>query len=503
MSELAVGTDKFESHNPATGEVVATLPIHTAEEVQAAVGRAGPAAQWWADTGFAARRRRLKAFKGALARRSNELAELIHAETGKPVDDALIEIMLVLDHIEWASRHAERVLSRHRVRSSPWLAQHRSAVSYHPMGVVGVIGPWNYPLFTPMQSLAYALAAGNAVIFKPSEFTPAVGEWIVEALGEAIPEAPVAQLVTGFGETGAALCRAGVDKLAFTGSADTGRKVMAACAETLTPVLMECGGKDAMIVDDDADLDAAADAAVWGGMWHAGQSCIGVERVYATAPVYDAFLNKVVAKAGTVHAGYEDGAEIGPITMPGQLDVIESHLSDAFERGARALVGGPNAVRAPFVDPVVLVDVPEDAAVMRDETFGPVLPIAKVADAEEALTRTNAGKNLASSVFGQQRAEALAARVKAGMTSVNSVMSYAGMPTLPFGGVGESGFGRTHGEQGLREFTYPKATTVERVRPPVPTLSFDRPDWLMSTLRGVMRLRHGWARPGYGTGSKR
>ena len=237
------------------------------------------AARWWDDVGPDVRRERMLAWKGVVTRRIDELAQLVHRENGKPVDDALLEILATIDHVDWAAKHAQRVLRRRRVRTTLLTANQTASLEYLPLGVVGVIGPWNFPVFTPMGSIVYALAAGNAVVFKPSELTPAVGAWLVRTFGDVVPEQPVLQLVTGDGSTGTALCRAGVDKLAFTGSTATAKKVMAVCAETLTPVLLECGGKDAMVIDEDADLDAAADQAAWGGFSNAGQACIGIERV--------------------------------------------------------------------------------------------------------------------------------------------------------------------------------------------------------------------------------
>ena len=258
----------LETVNPATGEVLATFPVHGHREVDAAVASAREAAAWWAGLGWAGRRIRLLAWKSHLVRYMGRLAQLVHCETGKPLDDATLEIILAVLHIDWAARHARRVLRPRRVPSGLAAINLASAVEYQPLGVVGVIGPWNYPVFTPVGSIAYALAAGNAVVFKPSELTPATGDWLVRSFGEALgifaePQ-PVLQLVTGEGATGEALVRSGVDKIAFTGSADTARKVMAAAADTLTPVVAECGGKDALLVGADADLDAAADAAAWG-----------------------------------------------------------------------------------------------------------------------------------------------------------------------------------------------------------------------------------------------
>lgn len=463
--------ETFESLNPATGAVVGTYPAHTAEEVEAAVARARAAAQWWASLGFAGRAERLARWRGALARRMSELGEVITAETGKPAGDAQLELVLAIEHLAWAAKHARKVLGPQRRAPGLLLSNQAASVEYHPLGVVGVIGPWNYPVYTPLGSISYALAAGNAVVFKPSEYTPGVGKWLVESFAEAAPEHPVLQLVTGFGETGAALTRAGVDKLAFTGSAATGKKVMATAAETLTPVVIEAGGKDPLLVDADADLDAAADATVWGAFSNAGQTCAGVERVYVHERVYDAFVAKVVDKAERIEAG----EHYGPMTMPSQLDVVRRHIEDALARGGRALVGGNGAVGERFVRPTVLVDVPEDCSAVREETFGPTVTIAKVADMDEAIEKANDSPyGLGSTVFSKSRGMELARRLRTGQTAINAPLSFAGIASLPFGGSGESGFGRIHGPEGLREFARPKAIARQRFTAPIALTSFAR-----------------------------
>jgi acyl-CoA reductase-like NAD-dependent aldehyde dehydrogenase len=267
---------------------------------------------------------------------------------------------------------------------------------------------------------------------------------------------------------------------------------MAACAESLTPVLIEAGGKDAMIVDSDADLDAAAEACVWGGLTNAGQTCIGIERVYAVESVYDAFLAKVVDRAGKLTVGAGDGADIGPITMPEQLEVIRRHIADAMSRGGRAVVGGLDAVRPPYVKPTILVDVPEDSPAVREETFGPTITIKKVSDAEEAVRLANGVRyGLGSAVFGRRRALDIARRLRSGMTSINSTLVFVGMPTLPFGGIGDSGFGRIHGEDGLREFSRAKAITRRRARSLLPTTTFDRTDKQAEMIVKAIRLIYG------------
>ncbi|HKE16399.1 MAG TPA: aldehyde dehydrogenase family protein [Kofleriaceae bacterium] len=483
--------EAIESLSPATGEILGTVPIAGPDEVTAAVARARSAAARWAELTAAGRRAELAAWRRALAARADDLADLIHRENGKPRTDAIFEVMMALSHLHHAGERAEKALRPHRVPSG-LMANFRCSVSYHPLGVVGVIGPWNYPIFTPMGSIAYALAAGNAVVFKPSEYTPLVGQLMGEIARQAFTVADVFQVLTGDGRTGAALARAELDKVAFTGSASTGKRVMAAAAERLTPVLMELGGKDPMVVADDADLDKAAEAAVWGAMSNAGQACVSIERCYVVDAVYQPFVDKVLAEARQVRWGADDDAHIGAITMPRQVDVIRDHLEDAVARGARVLLGGPGEIRGHFVPPTVLVDVTPAMKIMSEETFGPILPIQRVATVEDAVVQANATRyGLGSAVFGKARVRELADRVRAGMTSINSALAFAAVPSLPFGGVGDSGFGRIHGDEGLREFTRTKATAEERFSLPVALLTFRLPRNTYDRVRGLIHHLHG------------
>ncbi|ROP32351.1 acyl-CoA reductase-like NAD-dependent aldehyde dehydrogenase [Couchioplanes caeruleus] len=476
------------STSPATGAEAGRVPVADAAAVTAAVERARAAGAWWAGLGFEERKIRMLRWRALLAERLEELAALTHTETGKPVADAIVEASAAIEHTDWAARHARRVLGPRRTRSRLLLAEHAGHLEYQPYGVIGVIGPWNYPILTPLGPISGALAAGNAVVLKPSEYTPAVGQWLVDTFAEIVPERPVLQAIHGLGDVGALLCRSGVGKVAFTGSTATGKKVMAACAETLTPVIIEAGGKDALIVDADADVNAAAEAAVWGAMTNAGQTCIGIERVYAVAPVYDAFVDAVVAKAGKLTIG----EDIGPMTMPGQLDVVRRHIDDALKSGGRAVLGGAEAVQPPHVAPTVLVDVPEDSAAIREETFGPTLTITKVADADEAVVRANAlPYGLGGAVFGKANAIRIARRLRTGMVSVNSTLSFVGMANLPFGGVGDSGFGRIHGEDGLREFAVPKAITVRRAPSMLPAMTFERTPAQVQRIVKALKLLYG------------
>jgi len=486
-------TDKLESLNPATGDVVGVHAVDDAAAVDAAVARAREAAGWWAGLGFDGRKQVLGQWRGVLTRRMAQLADVVHQETGKPHADAQLEIGLAIDHLAWVGSHAEKVLGRRRVSPGLLLANQAASVEYLPLGVVGVIGPWNYPVFTPMGSIAYALGAGNAVVFKPSELTPGVGVWLADSLREVVPDHALLQTVTGFGETGAALCRAAIDKLAFTGSTATAKKVMATCAERLTPVLIEAGGKDALLVDEDADVTAAADAAAWGAFSNAGQTCIGVERVYVHDRVHDRFVDELTRRARSIHAGVDADAKLGPMTMPSQVDVVRRHVDDALARGGRAVVGGEDAIGERFVQPTVLVDVPEDSLAVTQETFGPTLTVTRVRDMDEAVELANAGRyGLGSAVFSDKRGAELARRLRSGMTAVNSVIAFAAVPGLPFGGVGDSGFGRIHGPDGLREFTYAKAVTRQRFKPVLNLTTFDRTpeqDTMFATLLTALHGR--------------
>lgn len=479
--------DVVESVNPASGEVIGTAAVHSPDEVDAAVSRARTAARRWGALGFEGRRAELFSFRRALATRAEEIADLIHRENGKPLVDATNEVLGSLSHLHHAALRAEKVLRKKRV-SPGLMANLRAEISYHPLGVVGVIGPWNYPMFTPFGSIAYALAAGNAVVFKPSELTPLVGVLLGEIARDSMNTENVFQVVTGYGETGAALARSSVDKIAFTGSPATGRRVMAAAAERLTPVLMELGGKDALIVSSDADLDRAAHDAVYGAMHNAGQTCVSIERCYVEDAVYEDFVEKVVAEAKSVR----QGEHIGAITMPRQVEVIREHLEDAVAKGASVRLGGVQAIRGNFVEPTVLTEVTADMKVLREETFGPVLPIVRVGSTEEAIELANSTSyGLGSAIFGKARVRELADRIRAGMTSINSVLAFASVPSLPFGGIGDSGFGRIHGDEGLREFSRTKSTVEERFPLPMNVFSFKVPDNASQRMVAAIRQLYG------------
>ncbi|MFG2972490.1 aldehyde dehydrogenase family protein [Streptomyces sp. NPDC048331] len=463
----------------------------TASDIDRTLARAREAAADWSSLAFGERERGLRRWAAELAGSRADVVAVIRKETGKPAADAELELLVGLEHLAWTARHARRVLRPRRVSPGLLAAEHRALVARRPLGVVGVIGPWNYPALTPLGILAGVLAAGNAAVFKPSEYTTETGRALVDAFHRANPaSADTLRLLAGGARAGEALCRAGVDKVAFTGSTLTGRAVMAACADSLTPVVLECGGNDALIVAADADVRAAARAAAWGAFSNAGQTCAGVERIYVDRAVGAEFVGALTAELARVRAG----DHYGRLTTAEQENVVRVHVEDAAAHGGRFLVGGPESFRASgLVDPVVLADVPEDRPAVREETFGPVVVVRLVRDLDEGVARANAvPQALGAAVYSRSADASVAGRLRAGMVSVNGVLTFGGIPGLPFGGNGASGFGRVHGREGLLEFTSAQAVTVRRAHLTGSGLTRLRSAWWKPlALRALIRLRHG------------
>ncbi|MEY3400162.1 MAG: hypothetical protein RLZZ486_630, partial [Actinomycetota bacterium] len=481
----------FESLNPATGEVVGEFPITSAKEVNEAVARAKVAADKWSQLSFRKRLVILKDWASLLTKEINTAAELIHRETGKPVSDAALEAALAIEHISWAAKYAPKVLGAQNRPSGLLMFNLSAQVQRVPFGVVGVIGPWNYPIFTPMGSIAYALAAGNTVVFKPSEYTPAIGVWLEQTWQRIAPFADIFTVVTGTAETGVALTQSSVGKISFTGSTKTAKKVAATCAELMTPVVLECGGKDPVLVDRDADIKRAAEVTLWHAMSNAGQSCIGAERVYVHKDVADSFTRIIVELANKIKPGYEDGANYGPATMPSQLKVIKSHIDDAVKRGGEFLVGDKNAVKGGYVQPVILRNVPEESKAMTEETFGPTLVINTVRNMDEAVDLANAtAYGLGAAVWSKRNGKKIASLLQCGMVSINSAFSFAAIGAVPFGGVKDSGYGRIHGAEGLLEFTYPRTVVKTKFNIPLQFTTFARTGFADKTIIRLVNILH-------------
>jgi aldehyde dehydrogenase (NAD+) len=485
----------FDSFNPVTGLSIGQHAISSKVDVDAAVASAREVAPFWQALGFKGRKKALLQWNTYLLKNLEDLVEIVSLETGKPTSDATLEASLALAHLGWAARQAEEVMRTAHRSPGVLMANMSATVERSPVGVVGVIGPWNYPVFTPMGSISYALAAGNTVVFKPSEYTPAVGKFLADSFLESTGLNDVFTCVTGLGETGKYLCESGVNKLAFTGSTATAKRVAATCALSMTPVILECGGKDPVIVDRDADLKRAADATIWSAMSNAGQTCIGAERVYVHQDVADEFIDHCLRIAATIKPGEPGVGNYGPATMPKQIAIIEGHIKDAIAKGGRVLMGGLDSVRAHYVDPVIIADVPENSTAITEETFGPTLVINRVANMHEAIALTNASRyGLGASVWSKRNGKKIARSLACGMVSINSVIAFAAIASIPFGGVKDSGYGRIHGPEGILEFTYARSVVRTRFYLPLAFTSFRRTtgnDKLIVRLNKILKGRLG------------
>jgi acyl-CoA reductase-like NAD-dependent aldehyde dehydrogenase len=490
--------------NPATGEIIATVPDLGAEAIAEMAARGRAAQPAWEAFGFDGRARVLLRAQKWLMDNAAQVISTIVSETGKTFEDAeFAEIGYAGNAFGFWAREAPNYLGDERVKSSQVLVKGKKILQrYRPLGLIGVIGPWNYPLTNSFGDCIPALAAGNSVILKPSEITPLTSLLMAEGLRECgLPE-NVLQIATGRGGTGAALVDH-VDMIMFTGSTRTGRKVAEAAARRLIPASLELGGKDPMLVLSDADVERAANFATYYSMQNAGQTCISIERVYVEEPVYDEFVSKVSEKVRALRVGKSEGpgsVEVGAITFPPQMDTIKDHVADAVQKGARVLAGGnevPGSGR--FFEPTVLVDVDHSMKIMTEETFGPTLPIMKVRDTEEAVRLANDSPyGLGASVFTRDtaRGEEVAKRIEAGAANVNDAMINYTVLELPMGGAKASGLGSRHGPGGIRKYCSQQAIVI------TPKLALKKEPFMYPYSSRTSRLLAGLFKLMYGRGKR-
>src|SRR5215813_7426279 len=458
-------TREIIARDPSTGDEIGRAPLLDANQVTAAVNRARAAQPAWAKLSYRERARFILQAREIVLAQLDEIAKLISRETGKPVTEAIaMEIVPTLDLMHYFAHHARRLLKRRRIDLGQYKFMARSSyIVYKPLGVVGIISPWNFPWATPLDEVVMALMAGNAVVVKPSELTPLTALKIAEIFKQAqLPDGLLA-IVTGDGSTGAALVDAGVNKIMFTGSVKTGKRVAEAAAKHLTPVVLELGGKDPMIVLEDADLENTARAAIWGAFCNSGQACASIERCYVHESIAEKFTELVVKETRRLKQdkASTDAIDIGAMTNEQQLRIVEDHVSDAIERGAQVRTGAHRLDNGGgwFHQPTVMTGVDHSMKLMREETFGPVLPIMTFKTDEEAIRLANDSiYGLTASVFTRNiaRGRRIAEQIDAGTVMINEVVYSHAVAQTPWGGVKQSGYGRTHGRLGLLEMVSPQ-----------------------------------------------
>jgi acyl-CoA reductase-like NAD-dependent aldehyde dehydrogenase len=453
----------LQSFDPATGEVVGEVPVTPPDGVEAVAEEVARIQQGWALVPLPERLRIIGRAAQVLLRRNDEIALAITRENGKTiVESSIVEVANAVATLDWISRWGLRYLSPERLTEHPLTRHKRHWIVYRPLGVVGVIAPWNYPLIIPLGEVAQALAAGNGVVLKPSENTPLSADLLAQVFAEAGLPDGLLRVVHGSGETGAALCEAGpIRKVFFTGSTSTGRKVMELAAKHGKPVMLEMGGKDPAIVCADADLGRTVDGILWAGLMTCGQTCAGVERIYVDRRVHDEFVGRLIAGANRLVPGdpKDPATQIGPMNNDMQYGKVLEQLEDAVAKGATTHSGGPievDGLPGKFVAPVVLTGVDHSMQVMADETFGPLLPVMAFDTEEEAIGLANDSPyGLGASVWSRdlRRARMLADRVEAGMVWINDATYSHGLAYTPWGGVKDSGSGVTHSRHGFYEMT--------------------------------------------------
>ena len=462
----------LESFNPATGELIGSVETISPADVEGIVAEVAEVQPFWGELSLADRARYLRRAADVLVEECDDVAALLTREQGKPITESYtMEVVPTIDVLRWCAEHGPKILDDEPLSMTQALfATKKAKLTYEPLGVIGVISPWNYPWSIPFDEVVIALAAGNGVVLKPASLTPLLGERIRDVLERAgIPEGLV-RVVHGGGKIGEALCEApGVAKVFFTGSVEVGRHVGEVCARNLKGSVLELGGKDPQIVCADADLANAVSGAVWGGFANAGQTCSGIERTYVVEEIADRFLKGVIAETERLQVGDPTSwdTEIGPMVSEDQHALVSDLIADAVKSGAELVCGGPTEIDGfpgKFIAPAVLTGVEPDMRIMREEIFGPVLPVTVVADEAEALERANDSQfGLGASVWTRDRAkgERIARRIESGMVWINDHSFTHAACQCSWGGVKDSGIGRSHSKFGFYECVNVKTVSWE------------------------------------------
>jgi succinate-semialdehyde dehydrogenase/glutarate-semialdehyde dehydrogenase len=492
----------LEVVSPITGERIGEVPVLDERAVQHIIERARVAQRSWGARPLEERAERVARLGEKLVERADELVDVLMREAGKPRNEALAhEVLTTVDLCHYYTRNATKILADETI-DLHLLKHRRSYITYVPMGVIGVISPWNFPLVIPMGSVIEALVAGNAVVVKPSEITPLIMIKAREIAIDAGIPGDLFQVVTGDGKTGAALIDAGIQKLIFTGAVSTGRRVAARCGERLVPCVLELGGKAPLLALEDCDVEQTARAIVYGGFANSGQVCVSVERVLAHEAVHDRLVDRVVSMTKRLRQGDPTAREVdvGAIIFPKQIDIAEAHIRDAVAKGAVVATGGQRVPReGNFFEPTVLTNCRNDMTVMREEIFGPIVPVMKIRDEEEAIRIANElDLGLNAYVFSRDRERALriAERIEAGTVMVNDVLSSYGAVEAPFGGIKNSGYGRVHSDASLKAMCYARHVNYDRVSVPVNDLLwYPYSDSKYRTVKSALKTlfsRHGF-----------
>ncbi|MDJ0756259.1 MAG: aldehyde dehydrogenase family protein [Ardenticatenaceae bacterium] len=484
--------------NPATGKIFGQISAASPTAVQNAVDDMRHAYKTWGVKSPGERVWVLKQFKEYLIDHADEIAAVINEDCGKQMQDSLVEVFITVDNLSQMVKHTPRWLTRQRIpRGLYWFKRYYA--ERIPFGVVAVIGPWNYPFVQIMTPVLAALAAGNTVVIKGSEETAAVGQ-LIERLFAGFPEiASYVRVIHGGPEAGKALVEAAPDLVFVTGSVGTAQKIAAATSQSLTPLITELGGKDAMLVLEDADIAQAAKWGVWAANYHAGQVCMSVERVYVHEAVYEPFVAAVQAEIEKFKVGFSRDLNSpynsGPLTTERQLEIVKDHVEDALDKGAKLVTGGRHEEL--FYEPTVLVDVNQDMKVIREESFGPIMPIVKVRSEEEAIRLANDSEyGLCAYVWSGNlaRAERVGQKLEAGTIVVNDAMAHYAVSHLPFGGVKKSGSGRIHGREEVLQFTQVKGYAVGHPPSPFDVATVFRAPGHYGDMKRLMQLVFGSGR---------